>query len=282
MDDGPRSFDERAMWASIALELLAKAALANHSPILIADPNDDTSLLGASGLVRAEGSFKSVTAVTLYRRCRRAFRPFDEKKAEIFANARNDYLHGSGIVFGAIPETVWWADFWSLVSPLVDAQDKSIEDLVGERRTQVVLDHLENNQKYVSERVESLLGRARVRFEDKKTGRMSAARTNQWKSEYDLRLGLRYSTGCDCPACGQSGLLEAEDVENMRIEPGYYDHYEARGLADALADYFVCEHCQLVLDRYDFIEAAGIDPAFEVEDPDFIEKVAAETEYGNE
>ncbi len=38
MDDNARSFDERALWASLSLELLAKAALANHSPLLIADP----------------------------------------------------------------------------------------------------------------------------------------------------------------------------------------------------------------------------------------------------
>ena len=65
MDEDPRSFDERAMWATLALELLAKAALATHSPILIADPNDDASLLGASGLVNSDSGFKSVRAITL-------------------------------------------------------------------------------------------------------------------------------------------------------------------------------------------------------------------------
>lgn len=41
MDDDPRSFDERALWAALALELLAKAALARVSPLLIAEPNEE-------------------------------------------------------------------------------------------------------------------------------------------------------------------------------------------------------------------------------------------------
>jgi hypothetical protein len=45
-----RSFDERALWATLALELLAKAALARTSPVLIAEPTEEgTNLLIADG-----------------------------------------------------------------------------------------------------------------------------------------------------------------------------------------------------------------------------------------
>ncbi|WP_417373698.1 hypothetical protein [Glutamicibacter protophormiae] len=284
MDETPRSFDERAMWASLALELLGKAALATHSPILIADPKDDSSLLGASGLVSSEGNFKSVPAATIYRRCKRAFGPFDEKKAEIFAFARNDYLHGSGITFSSVPEERWWADFWGLASTLIDAQDKSIEDFVGDKRTYIVDGHLQNNNKYVAERAESLVGRAKTRYGEMTSGRLSTAQLGRWKAEFELRAGLRFSVSEECPACGKLGLLEAEDVENMRIETSGYseDDYTVMGLADAAADYFVCGHCQLVLDGYELLVAAGIEPVFEVEDDDFIEQLSGEPDYGNE
>ncbi|MEO7261017.1 MAG: hypothetical protein ABI047_07165 [Jatrophihabitantaceae bacterium] len=49
-DDEPRTFDERALWASLALELLAKSALSNAHPVLIANPTEEgTNLLIASG-----------------------------------------------------------------------------------------------------------------------------------------------------------------------------------------------------------------------------------------
>jgi len=73
MDDegDERSFDEQALWASLALELLAKAALARVSPLLIAEPTQDgTNLMIASGLIEGDARFTSVRAKTLYSRCR--------------------------------------------------------------------------------------------------------------------------------------------------------------------------------------------------------------------
>jgi len=55
MDDESRQFDEQALWASLALELLAKAALAKVSPVLIAVPTEEgNSLLVACGLVEGD------------------------------------------------------------------------------------------------------------------------------------------------------------------------------------------------------------------------------------
>lgn len=69
-DDEARSFEEQALWASLALELLAKAALARVSPLLIAEPNEEGSnLLIASGLLEGDARFTSLRAKTLFSRC---------------------------------------------------------------------------------------------------------------------------------------------------------------------------------------------------------------------
>ncbi len=89
MDDDSRQFDEQALWASLALELLAKAALAKVSPVLIAVPTEEgNSLLVASGLVEGDVRFTSVQAKTLFARCARAFKPFSEKESKAIASAR--------------------------------------------------------------------------------------------------------------------------------------------------------------------------------------------------
>src|SRR5664279_5112666 len=84
MDPGEtRTFDESALWASLALELLAKAALARVSPLLIATPTEDgLNLLIASGPVEGDARFKSVTAHTLFGRCHKAFKPFNEREVQ--------------------------------------------------------------------------------------------------------------------------------------------------------------------------------------------------------
>lgn len=69
-----RPFDERALWASLALELLGKAALSRTSSLLIAEPTEDgKNLLVAAGLVQGDAQFTSARAKTIFSRCQRAF-----------------------------------------------------------------------------------------------------------------------------------------------------------------------------------------------------------------
>ena len=74
LDDEPgRSFDERALWASLSLELLGKAALSRASPLSIATPTEDgKNLLAAAGLTDEPGDVqddRSVDDLQALRRC---------------------------------------------------------------------------------------------------------------------------------------------------------------------------------------------------------------------
>lgn len=79
-EDGEhRTFDERALWASMALELLAKAALSKVSPLLIAVPTEEgANILIAAGLISGDARFESIRARTLFKRCARAYKPFSD------------------------------------------------------------------------------------------------------------------------------------------------------------------------------------------------------------
>lgn len=61
--------DEYQLWASLALELLGKSALASHRPSLVADPNHYQSMFAASG-INLSTDVKTITAKTLYARLR--------------------------------------------------------------------------------------------------------------------------------------------------------------------------------------------------------------------
>ncbi len=127
--DENRNFDEQVLWASLALELLAKAALARVSPLLIALPNEEgTNLLIASGLVEGEATFHSAPAKTIFTRCAKAFRPFSLREATAIAAGRNDYLHGGTATVTALPPAAWWPRFWAQVDILLTAQDKGVDD----------------------------------------------------------------------------------------------------------------------------------------------------------
>ncbi|MCF6506852.1 hypothetical protein E9549_05450 [Blastococcus sp. MG754426] len=279
--DPPRSFDEQALWASLSLELLAKAALARVSPLLIATPNEEgTNLLIASGLVEGQASFHSVPAKTVFTRCARAFHPFSLKEATTIAVGRNEYLHGGAATLTPLPAEAWWPRFWAQAIILLTAQDKEIEDLVGSDRVSVVEDHLERNREHIQERLTALIERAKQRLTLHTAGRMNARMEVEWNA-FNAVAGLSHSGEARCPACDDVGRLEGEDVTSYEItgERVSYDDYDVWARLTVSADYFACENCHLILDRYELVEASGLPTEFEdIGDPaDYYER-----EYGND
>jgi hypothetical protein len=282
MDPGPdRSFDEQALWASAALELLAKAALARASPLLIAEPTQDgLNVLIAAGLVQGSAQFTSVSASTVFRRCERAFRPFSAAEAMKFAAARNEYLHGSSIGFMAIPSQAWWPRYWSLAVTLVTALDRDVED----RRT-VVEEHLARNARNVEHRTEALLERARQRLAQYRAGTLAARIQAEWQSGSDVFSELPCYATQECPACGEDGTVEGEDGEQVSFEY-HYDLEDGSPVgAEARLEVpvyrFCCETCHLVLDDYELIAQAGLPDSFEFID-DNPEWPEDEPDYGND
>jgi hypothetical protein len=265
MDPGPgRSFDEQAMWASAALELLGKAALARVSPLLIAEPTDEgANLLVATGLVADSARFTSISASTVFKRCQRAFRPFNASDAQVIANARNEYLHGSAIGFMTLAPAAWWPRYWALAAILVTAQDQEVEDLVGPDRVQVVKTHLEQNSKNIEQRTEALIARARQRLTQYRAGTLPARIQIEWISYPDLRVGDRFSVVAKCPACGEWGILEGEEADGYEETVDADDPNSVSAKITVWAEYFSCSTCHLILDEHELTEQAGM-PDFEV------------------
>jgi len=270
MDDegDERSFDEQALWASLALELLAKAALARVSPLLIAEPTQDgTNLMIASGLIEGDARFTSVRAKTLYSRCQKAFKPFNEAEAGQITHARNEYLHGSAAGFTSIPAKAWWPRYWTLAVILVSALERTIEDLVGNDRSDTVQQHLEQNQKNVEHRTEMLIERAKQRLAQWESGTLPARVAAEWSPGTSMSAGLKYSEPADCPACGGRGTIESDDATDVtvRYEQISEEDFDATVDITATADYFSCGGCGLVLDSYELVEQAGLDTSFDTQ-----------------
>lgn len=291
-DDGVRSFDEQALWATLALELLAKAALARISPVLIAEPTEEgANVLAALGLTKGGGQFSSVRAKTVLARCHRAFRPFDAKEASRFTEARNEYLHGPGVPFLAIPQQVWWPKFWAQVDILIKALDKEMDDLVGPDREPLVDRYLAQNKKNIEDQTEAMIARAQQRLAQRNAGTMTSRMIAEWNSVGDLTAGMAHQVPQQCPACEFDGVLQGdEELERERERTVFsgetiydqrdYDYAYPTFTLTIAAEYFSCPHCHLVLNRYEFVEQAGLPATFEVEGVEDSEY--AEPEYGND
>jgi hypothetical protein len=282
LDPAEVAFDERALWAALALEVLAKAALARASPLLIAVPNEDgANLLIAAGLVEGSARFHSVAAKTLFARCHRAFKPFNERQAQSIVNARNEYLHGARPEFTSIPAEAWWPRYWAQAAILVNAMDRELSDLVGTDSVDTIERYLAQNAKNIESRVEMLIARAQQRLALIRAGTHSARLADEWSRQGELLAGLSHSTDVTCPACGTDGTLEGEQV--LDAEPHYdqitEDDYDIWMDLRVAADYFSCKTCRLVLDGFELLEQAQLPTAFE-DTGDYADYAAEE--YGND
>ena len=182
LEDGEhRTFDERALWASMALELLAKAALSKVSPLPIAVPTEEgANILIAAGVISGDARFESIRASTLFKRCARAYKPFSDTHALEVAQARNNYVHGGEAVFTKIPPEAWWPRYWAQATVLVHAQDRDIDDLVGSVQAGILERHLATNAKNIEHRTEMLIARARQRLAQYQAGTLTAAQSTEW------------------------------------------------------------------------------------------------------
>ncbi|MFR9749422.1 hypothetical protein ACL02S_00145 [Nocardia sp. 004] len=284
-----RTEDEKQLWAALALELLAKAALCKVSPTLVAEPTEDgTHVLKAAGLIEGETHFTTARASTIFKRCERVFRPFSAEEASKISNGRNEYLHGAALGITKIPAHAWWPQFWAQTDILLAAQGSDVSMLVGGDRTDEVEAHLAQNRQNVQNQVMARISAAKqslIRFRD---GRMSGPEQAKWETASQWTPVMTYRTITDCPACGNDGWLEGEEIVERRVtEYGddERDHFVGTiAEIDIAPDYFSCPTCHLVLERSDLIAATDLtDDTFTVEvDPEDLDDWPEEAEYGND
>lgn len=261
LDDG--AFDVAALWAACSLELLGKAALAKLNPLLIADPTDDgKSLLIAAGVSQDESGFKSIPAKAVFSRCARAFPPFNAIEAGRIAVSRNEELHSGALPFTDLPEDLWWQRFWAQAVLLVQAQDETLESFAGGSRVSVVEGHLAKNAENVRFRVESMIQRAVQRYELLSTSKLTTKVAAELAAT--TSVGLEYMTIAECPACRERGFLYGDYVAESEVEHDYEEGVAWEHLS-VYAEVFTCDRCGLLLEGPEFVQAAGLPEAFELE-----------------
>jgi hypothetical protein len=281
--------DEYQLWASLALELLGKAALAKISPALIADPSHHESLFAACG-VHLGTDFKSISAKTLFLRLPHISKGFDsqvQKFCEQVALQRNAELHSGESPFLSLLPEVWDQRYWYAISVLLDAQGRTLEEWLGAEEAAAPMEVLEGAQHAVNQVVAERIERAKASFAKSYP---NAARREEliqesasvlpW-SHYKLFNSIRDGFGKqECPACGATGVIggllwdevvsEEQDPDDPTVE-----------IVDLtyLSGEFHCLTCGLALEGRREVIAAGLPDEFY--DRDERER-SFEPEYGND
>ena len=125
--------EEYQLWASLALELLGKAALAKVHPALVADPDHFQSLFAACGR-QISPDIKTITASTLFKRLSHLGKAFDSRHKEAceqMALRRNAELHSGESPFSGMSAEAWEQEFWGAIEIVLGMQDETLESWLG-------------------------------------------------------------------------------------------------------------------------------------------------------
>lgn len=285
LDVGDR--EEYQLWASLALELLGKAALASVHPALVADPNHFQSLFAACGRVISADT-KTITAKTLFARLSHLEKTFDNRHqtfCEQISLRRNAELHSGESPFPGMAPDAWEREFWSAAECILKMQGETLESWLGAEKAkapkEVIAQAEIARQWEVKDRISRHRDDFESRFKDPKNREKARekAKILGWRDIEKLFKkvpeGELYE---ECPACGCNAPISGDvwDEETIESEEEWWGekvrvHY--------ISQEFHCPTCFLSLGDSDEILAAGLPSEFDHEE---VREREFEPDYGND
>ncbi|WP_316185818.1 MULTISPECIES: hypothetical protein [unclassified Bradyrhizobium] len=274
------SMGEYQLWASLALELVGKAALAKIHPCLVADPNSYVSLFAAAGM-NVSPDIKTIIAKTLFERLAHVSKRFDEKTKKFCTNMsekRNAELHSGEAPFEGVVASSWEGRYWHTAEMILEACGSSIESWLGADNAKapkaLLAEYTHATKQAATIRVETAADAFNARTKkEREEAHARAAAVDVWKMRPSFRLDADHIWEAVCPACKTRSFLAGVHYdEEVSADENGDDPYEELVDVSYVAEEFLCPSCGLHLDSRDAIEAAGLEV-------DHVETEARQREY---
>ena len=245
------------LWSALSLELLARAALASSSPVLLADSGNWRNTLYALGEKITTKKFSPVSVGTreVFARLTELVPEFTEEIAGFctqHVDRRNAELHTGELVFSSIGTSGWLPKYYKACKVLLENMGKDLGDFVAE-------------PKNAEELIESLADEAA-----KAVNKDINAHKTVWegKSEPDREeAALQARTWATrhaghrtvCPACASPALLQGTPTGAVSTD---VDGDEVIQRQSMLPSSFECIACGLKISGYSKLLACGLGDSF--------------------
>lgn len=205
--------------ASVALELLGKAALARIHPVLIADPRGEgTNVLYAFGVPTK--SPHTIVAKSVFTRLTQLVPEFsqeDEEACLLMAERRNRELHSGVLAYEGVSSSQWLDDFYRVAKVLCDFVGKDVTDLLGSTRGTEAKEVSSETRKKAEANVRKAISEAQRRFaamgEPERKERDKVSAYSSWHN-----VAGQTAKMVGCPACERRALLMVRLVAERPAE----------------------------------------------------------------
>jgi len=247
--------EQEALFASLTLEFLARAALANVSPALLADASNWQSLLHSLGFTPTESKFspKSITAAELFRRLSAVIPNFTQENESfcvVHTGRRNAELHSGEAAFDGVSNSSWSPRFYATCEVLLNSMGETLESLVGKEESATARKLVAAAADETSKAAKGDVEAHRKVWEAKNKNERDAlsAGAKIWARR---QMGHRVS----CPTCKSAALIQGEPVgaTHRKLEED-----EITQVQEYLPTHFECVACGLKVLGLSRLNAIGL------------------------
>lgn len=247
---------EYALWSSLAIEFLARAALANISPTLLADTDKSwASLYHSLGFAPKEEKFKpkSIGVGEVLKRLMAILDDFTKEHENfgiLHTGRRNSELHSGEAAFDGVKGSDWQPRFYETCKVLLSSMGMTLSDFFGKDETKVaeklIAAFADDSAKAVRGEVDAhkKVWLAKSAEEREKIASQAAV----WATR---QAGHRVS----CPACSSNSLVIGEPVSApvQRLNDG-----EITETQEHLPNQFECIACSLKVSGLSRLAVVGL------------------------
>ena len=195
-----------AFWSSLSLELLARAALANVSPTLLADGKEWRNVHYALGHPPTKKDFIPKSAVTndILRILNEILPEFGKEFVDfcsLHCANRNAELHSGENRFAALKTSEWLPKYYATCEVLLNSMGKNLDDLFDDPKTasEMISTLKDTAAKAVAKDIEICKNNWNSRTPEEQLRLIAQA--TAWATRF---TGHR----ADCPACGSPSLIK--------------------------------------------------------------------------
>ncbi|MCM4153537.1 hypothetical protein DHD05_18235 [Arenibacter sp. N53] len=245
------------LWCAMGLELLARSAVSHVSPTLLAEPDrDHQHLLHALGLGSVKSPRKSLATINILSLCKTLITDFTDanfKIASAIINRRNEEVHSGAAAFEEYPTQQWIAGFYKCCKILCEFQGESLNSLFGQdiqKEAELILADIE--EEVIGKTQNQIAAHRRV-FNGKNKEKKEELKDLANKNGYILSYKGYHKV--ICPSCNCTATVFGKPFGKQNVVNNEDEIIVRQSI---LPTKFNCIACELKLDGYSSLNAAGI------------------------
>lgn len=244
------------LWCSMGLEILARAAVASVSPMLLAEPDPEQKYLLYALKRGSEKNPKSIAIAKVLNLCDKLFPEFTPEihtSVSALVSRRNDELHSGNSAFGEYPPSQWLTQFYRACDVLSRMMGESIDTLLTLDDAAEAKRILAESSEGMKAKVDKLVGTHKGQFGGKSEEEQKSSAAAS-KVEADKLSHEKYHR-VTCPACNSIALVQGETFGKETVA-GVGGEIQVRQSVSPRS--FTCSACGLKLQGYAELDAAGL------------------------